>query len=144
MPVWSVGLRRCPMRRVTVAVCALVLPAALFAQSKDRRPGAGLTNDEIERYIRAIMTAKNPSGGDGLGAADSYRAMFTALGPEWVRALQAHANDAIAVQAAWEDVAADRRSREWFIGFLEGRTRLEPPDWWSAMFVHGLPVRRGK
>jgi len=129
---------------IRTLVVGLSLPAMLSAQSKDPRRGLGLTTDELERQIRLIMAAKDPINGNGLGAADGYRALFKALGADEVRELQFDKNDAVAVWAAWEQVAAGRRSREWFVGFLQGRTRFETPDWWSAMLVHGLPRRWGR
>jgi hypothetical protein len=126
-----------------VLLLALSLPATLLAQSKGPRPGTGLTTDEIERQIRMITEAKDPTNGNGRGAANGYGALFRGLGAEEVRELQSHKNDAIAVWAAWEQVAAGRHSREWFVGFLQGRTRFEAPEWWSAMFVNGLPRPSG-
>jgi len=100
-----------------------------------------LSAEEIERQIREIVSAKSPTDGRRNGAADGYYALFKAIGEDGIRKLQSHVNDAVAVQAAWEGTGASPRDRKWFVGFLEGRARVQAPDWWAAMFVHGLPHR---
>jgi hypothetical protein len=73
----------------------------------------------------------------------AYRELFQSVGPQGLTALTGHRDDSIAVQAAWEEVrltvplepeapaSLDRRKLESFLGLLEARTRVPPPQWWA-------------
>jgi hypothetical protein len=63
------------------------------------------------------------------------------------QSLRHHPDLGISLRAAWERVlitipeepqhrklTVDRELLRWFVGFLEGRLNIEPPDWW----IHGL------
>jgi hypothetical protein len=90
--------------------------------------------------VQKILKAKN------LGEAeDHYKALFVYCGPAGLPPLRESANDGIALQAAWQEVAlsthtskAGHPNREklvWFLGFLEGRIRIRPPDWWRQALL---------
>jgi hypothetical protein len=68
--------------------------------------------------------------------------LLETVGPD-VRHFSNHEHDGIAIQAAWEEVTRTRQATEpdrkwrpdkhklsWFVGYLEGRTRISAPDWW--------------
>lgn len=70
--------------------------------------------------------------------------------------LLTHPNDGIAIQAAWQEVVVtipekegdqafrpDRENLNWFLGFLEGRARIEPPKWWARSLLDCHANRRG-
>src|SRR5262249_25475939 len=73
--------------------------------------------------------------------------LFKAAGVTGLPALKRHRNDSIAIQAAWEEVTLtvpemperavrlDGQKLRWFLGFLEGRTRIQAPDWWVEMLM---------
>jgi hypothetical protein len=69
--------------------------------------------------------------------------------------LQTHADDSIALQSAWREVALtvpedeprasvrpDREKLLWFLGFLEGRARVRAPQWWADSLLDSRANRR--
>src|SRR5438874_2415263 len=104
------------MCRTLFLVVSLSLPAGVHAQPKDTDVQKR-ASELIELKIRAILTAKNPTDGRGLGAADIYAELFKSIGKDGIRKLKSHANDGVAVQAAWEETSSGSRERKWFVGF---------------------------
>lgn len=64
-------------------------------------------------------------------------------------------DDSAALRAAWDSVAEtvpikqgaaqyqpDAQSLAWFLGFVEGRTRVAPPNWWSKAVKGAQAGRR--
>ena len=103
------------------------------------------------KVIRSVLTAKDSSR-----AADAYQLLFRDVGTDQLARLQSHASDSIAMQAAWMQVELtvppewtgnavrpDRDKLAWFLGFLEGRARVQPPKWWSEAFLDARANRRG-
>jgi hypothetical protein len=101
--------------------------------------------------IKIILAAKDPSA-----ASKGYAPLLKRLANEDLPRLQSHASDTISIQAAWmhseltvpvkEPVRAvrpDRESLAWFIGFVEGRTRVHPPKWWAEAILDARANRRG-
>jgi len=84
-----------------------------------------------------------------------YRLLFATAGVNGLARLQAHHDDSIAVQSAWEAVTLTEPVKDgdtvyrpntqklnWFLGFLEGRARLSPPDWWREAVLDARANRR--
>jgi hypothetical protein len=77
--------------------------------------------------------------------AKRYETLFARLRSGEVSRLKQQANDGIALRAAWEVVLRrlpkpeeeeswvlpDDRSLSRFMGFVEGRLHVNPPDWWQ-------------
>src|SRR5260370_27643577 len=105
--------------------------------------------DDSATIVQRIQNAlvKNDSPRDGpphSTASEGLAALFKKVGPAGIPALQAHSEDSIALQAAWQDVVVtvlETESRSavrpghdklaWFLGFLEGRARMRAPKWWA-------------
>jgi hypothetical protein len=78
------------------------------------------------------------------------------VGNDGLSRLQAHSSDTIAIQAAWMQVELtvpaekpvgavrpDREKLAWFLGFLEGRARINLPKWWATAILDARANRRG-
>lgn len=105
---------------------------------------------EKKKEIRAILIAKTPHD-----AVSAYSTLFKEATTEEVRRLQANPSDTIAVQAAWQQIElaipekppqvvrpdSDKLAR--FLGYLEGRARLQAPQWWAAAILDARANRRG-
>jgi hypothetical protein len=100
--------------------------------------------------IRGITTTDDPDA-----AHAAYRILFKKVGDEGLQALLTHKSDMIAIRAAWEQVnrtvpesepieqtRPDRHRLDWFVGFLEGRVRVKPPDWWLDAMLESKANRR--
>jgi hypothetical protein len=125
---------------------SLIFPQTCLAS--DDPKSVSLPGD-VEKEIGDILTAMSAhQGTDGYQVAKAYRTLFKKVGPDGIRELQAHSNDAIAIQAAWQQVALtipEKEPREnvrpdadklyWFLGFLEGRARAKAPKWWSQALL---------
>jgi hypothetical protein len=119
-------------------------------QSQDRTPNRAASATAEEKQVQAIRVAKRPSH-----AAKGYSALFKAATAADLRRLQMNASDTIAIQAAWEEVertiptnpeqvvrpARDKLAR--FLGFLEGRARVQAPSWWEDALLDARANRRG-
>lgn len=136
-------------RTVLLALLSMASPLSVHGQTNvpSKEPVANAY--DVEERIRIVLTAKAPqSSGDKIGAADAYRSLFKLVGTAGLRNLEVHSDDGIAVQAAWQQVklglrqkknpegtALDKGKLARFIGFLEGRMRLEAPNWWSELLL---------
>jgi hypothetical protein len=72
------------------------------------------------------------------------------------RSVRHHTDLGVSLRAAWEEVLitipeqpppggtfkVDRGRLQWFAGFLEGRLRTKPPDWWSHGLLRAEAIRR--
>lgn len=141
------------MQRLSLILAVLILFTGLVAWPgvpQDRaRQEAGSVTEEVEQ-IEAILAAKDPSD-----AATRYGPLFKSAKVDGLRRLQMIANDTIAIQAAWEEVELtvpdkpDRKVRPdhaklaRFLGFLEGRARVQAPDWWAESLLDARANRRG-
>ena len=139
--------------------CALLFLATVFlstsapAQQESvaggtAQGGAGATANE--KLVKGVFAATDPAE-----ATVAYHRLFTQIGFDGVRGLQTSPNDSIAIQAAWEEVALtvpekegknqyrpDRHKLDWFLGFLEGRARVQAPEWWrESLFNAGANHR---
>jgi hypothetical protein len=96
--------------------------------------------ERIKEMVQRVLKAKN------LGEAeDYYEALFLYSGPAGLPLLRECPHDGVAIQAAWQEVAlgthtgeAGKLKREkviWFLGFLEGRIRIRPPNWWREALL---------
>jgi hypothetical protein len=88
-------------------------------------------------------------------AEESYRALFAACGQSELSALRRSEDDSIAIQAAWREIALtipeengpqvyrpDKDKLRWFLGFLEGRGRIDSPKWWAEIVADMRAHRR--
>jgi hypothetical protein len=79
---------------------------------------------------------------------ERYRDLFNAVNPGDLGALQGHQDDTVAVRAAWQSVVLTvpvkgsanslrpaRGRLNWFLGFLEGRLRVQMPTWWTEALL---------
>jgi hypothetical protein len=85
----------------------------------------------------------------------AYRLLFARVGVRGLPRLQTIHNDSIALQSAWEAVALtvpveqgktvyqpDSQELNWFLGFLQARTKVSPPDWWRQVVLRARANRR--
>ena len=106
-----------------------------------------------EALVRAILAANRPPW----EAPDDYHQLVNTVGLAGVRRLQTYPNDTVAIRAAWEEVALtvpekedeqarayrpDRQKLDWFLGFLEGRGRVQSPKWWADVLLNAVANRR--
>jgi hypothetical protein len=76
----------------------------------------------------------------------SYKLLFRDAKADLIRALKNHANDGLALRAAWEDVRLTvpveepkhavrpgARQLQRFLGVVEGRLKITLPSWWEAV-----------
>jgi hypothetical protein len=107
--------------------------------------------DPLEAKIQEVLNAP-----DLIHARLAFRSLFEAAGDSGLARLKTHANDSIAIQAAWREVlltVPEKKGNEvyrpaqhrlnWFIGFLEGRARLKLPAWWQEAVLDAEAHRRG-
>jgi hypothetical protein len=113
-------------------------------------PSKSASAAEEEKRVQAILAADSPDV-----ALRGYTALFRSTKAERLRHLQMTASDTIAVQAAWEEiertipenpdrvVRPDRDKLARFIGFLEGRGRVQVPEWWADAVLDARANCRG-
>jgi hypothetical protein len=118
---------------------------------QDRTPQPNPSATGEDKQVRTILAAE-----DWSGATSGYRALFKATSAEGLRRLQMNASDTIALQAAWEQVERtmpakpdraarpDREKLAWFLGFLEGRVRVQTPQWWADVVLDSHANSQGK
>jgi hypothetical protein len=110
----------------------------------------GSAAEDVKTLVQQIVTLQDP-----YRASERYRALFQKAGDGGIRTLELHPRDGVAIQAAWEEVRLtiaekgvesavrpDRHKLDWFLGFLEGRARLNPPKWWSEVVLDCRANRR--
>ena len=136
----------------------LCLATTLFAEQKLpalRAPLADNVVDLAAQVKDALPWKHHPwDTRGGPSVSDAYAALFKKAGDAGLSALQTGQNDSIAVQAAWREVALtvpeeepaarirpDQKKLDWFLGFLEGRTRVKAPAWWAES-VHNADANR--
>jgi hypothetical protein len=123
------------MKRFSCALSALLV----LLVPNDASPEDAV-RQVIEEKIDAVLRADEPAK-----AAEHYHDLFVASGAKGLSELKQSPHDSIAIQAAWQEVALtvpesvdegnpvfrpDRGKLNWFLGFLEGRTRIRVPKWW--------------
>jgi len=129
-----------------VGVC---FSTSLISSSSGRAQGGGLPAAD-EKLIQEILACDDP-----LKTSEAYRQLFNNVGAAGIQRLQTDPNDSIAIQAAWEAVALtvpkedgerafrpDRHKLDWFLGFLEGRARVQTPKWWADVLLNAVANRR--
>lgn len=101
--------------------------------------GAEDDQDEIGLPPAAVKTAAALVHCSGPADAKRLTAeLFSTPNAELLGQLKSHANDGIALAAAWEEAKIGSKSRRRnaqaiarFIGFAEGRLKTRVPDWWE-------------
>ena len=124
---------------VTVQFSTSVLAEqqTLPGNQSDGGPHANL--EQIVQATRAVVDLSDPTWHHR-----RYHTLFNNVNPDELGPLQTHREDSIAVRAAWQTVVfsapdngsegeqrPDRRRLDWFLGFLQGRLRIQTPSWWS-------------
>lgn len=84
-----------------------------------------------------------------------YRSLFAKAGIDGLSRFQSLDDDSIAIQAAWETVRLtvpvengkevyrpDHDKLVWFLGFVHGRIRCMPPEWWREAILDSRANRR--
>jgi hypothetical protein len=134
-----------PIRIVAVGLFFATVMAITPSHLSGQEPQHDGLNSEAEKQIQAILSSKYPYKSQlGPGAAEGYVTLFSIVGAKGLPKLTSHSNDGVALQAAWEEVAItvpekegtgvyrpDRHKLDWFLGFLEGRLRVQAPRWWA-------------
>jgi hypothetical protein len=143
------------MRCTAFVFLGLCLSLSLQAQPKPSAVRASAADDSaaIAEQIKAsLATEERWSAPLARNLSEQYARLFDSVGAGGIRELQSHRCDSIALQAAWQEVLLtvseneaektwrpDRPKLDWFLGFLEGRARVQAPKWWAEMLVdlHG-------
>lgn len=133
---------------VGVQFCTSLLGEEQTPHSNQRGPGATL--EQIIQATRAVMDLSDPTW-----QPERYRTLFNNVNRGDLGAFQTHQEDTIAVRAAWQVVvfsvpdkgSADslrpgRRQLDWFLGFMEGRLRVQVPPWWAEALLDSRADRR--
>jgi hypothetical protein len=141
------------MQRLPSILAGAVLLAGLLswpAFPEGGAPQRSAAPTEEEKQVKAILAAKDPSD-----AETGYHALFKSATTSGLRRLQTNPSDTIAIQAAWQEVELtvperpervvrpDRDKLSWFLGFLEGRGRVQAPQWWAEAVLDARANRRG-
>src|SRR5438552_7670893 len=121
--------------RLMVKACLLVVLSliATLAPALLARMVAGEPDSEIKKMVLDVLNQQEARLAD-----KRYRVLFDAVGIEALRQLKADPHDTIALQAAWEQVQrsfpenesptpVQAAKIERFLGFLEGRGRVQIP-----------------
>lgn len=139
-------------RPALVSMSAIVFTAFLDRPGvpQGRPPQRAASSAQEEKLVKEILAANDPSS-----AATEFGALFKWAGADGLRRLMMNSSDTIAVQAAWEEVELtvpekpertvrpDRDKLAKFLGFLEGRARVQAPPWWSEAVLDARANRRG-
>ena len=113
----------------------LYLSSLFVANIEARSARAQKEPDQRERLLATILDGQDPYQ---VGVA--YRSLFQLVGTKGIEDLVEHKNPGIAIQAAWE-LCRERAGKDprgnvqRFLGFVEGRTRLELPLRWEVAIV---------
>lgn len=110
----------------------------------------GYDDHKINELVKKLGELEDP-----YRSAQAYRSLFATAGADALSRLQIVDDDSIAIQSAWEAVALtvpvkngdsfyrpDAQKLNWFLGFLQGRTRVSPPDWWREVVLDARANRR--
>ena len=142
------------MRYLVLLLTSVLFSTSLYAQhesvaSNAHRGNSRQTGDQ--KLIEQILSTKNPAE-----TPAALSELFKRVGIDSLRKLQTSQDDTIALQAAWEEVARtvpeevgkrgpfrpDRHKLDWFLGFLEGRTHSQAPEWWTRVLLDATANRR--
>src|SRR5579863_3779443 len=136
------------MRRHTWPIVGIFICVELLIHQKSHSDEPNVKEGAlapVEEQINEVLTASSPYD---LAPASGrrFRKLFEAVGDEGLVRLQNHAHNTIAIQTAWQRVVGgvpeeeqedaarlDRDKLNWFVGFLEGRACVKPPEWWVTM-----------
>ena len=126
---------------LTICLAASVATFAATAVGDD---------DKINEYVAQLRDAEHASQRVPLCLS-----LFAITSPDDLSHLLTVDDASIAVQSAWETVKLtvpedegdrtynpDRRRLNWFLGFLQGRARIKPPDWWRDAVLKSKAYRR--
>ncbi len=118
--------------------------------SQNQVPPKTATGDGEEKQAQAVIAATTP-----YEAVAAYGKLFKSATTEKLRRLQMNAADSVAIQAAWGEIELsiperpertirpDRDKLARFLGFLEGRARVQAPQWWTDAILDARANCRG-
>jgi hypothetical protein len=144
------------MQRLATFSTGIVLLAGAFGYS------AGLQNSRSDRpdadveRVLALDLSLEIMGPSGAGHyADRYQSAFKGVSADGIARLKVHADDGVSIRAAWETVVRtipekiatgetrpDRDKLNWFLGFIEGRLRVQVPEAWAADLLNCHAIDR--
>ena len=143
------------MQRLSFVFVLFIFMAILAVGQRSMAAEASPPPADPVKQIEQLLAAKEPYELVFGRNAGNYTGLFQAVGTDGRRRLLTHANDSIAIQAAWGEVAItvpekegdhafrpDREKLNWFLGFLEGRARIQPPQWWTRSLLDCRANRR--
>jgi hypothetical protein len=104
----------------------------------------------IQQQIQSVISAKNASE-----AAKRYEALFQGRDSKEIHGLICNDHTGIALRAAWEEIRRTLPETEeqhavhldpyrinYFLGLVEGRLRVDMPDWWRESLLSAKAYRR--
>jgi hypothetical protein len=113
----------------------------------------GLEESKTRAEVLAKMVQDVVAAKDKRQAQQRYRALFDRCGAAGLPALRLSPRTGVALQAAYEEVLlttdggqkvrASKPNLVWFLGFLEGRARVEAPQWWKHALAHSERTSEG-
>src|SRR5262245_37226885 len=106
---------------------------------------------KIKQIVKQLAEVKYP-----YDYPKVYRLLFATAGVDGLSRLQVDRDDSIALQSAWEAVTLtvpvkdgggtvyrpDTQKLIWFLGFIQGRARVSPPEWWREAVLDARANRR--
>ena len=126
---------------LVIPICILVAPVLGQAQHSSVKD-----KDDIEKFFQSKDASEN---------LYLFHDFIRRWGSERLRSLKNDADLSVALRAAWEEICftlpeegqvgaltVDSRKLHWFVGFTEGRLKLELPKWWVNAFVRAEAFRR--
>lgn len=139
------------MARYILAIgCVGILIGSLSSSVPVTNLRYGSTTENEDQLALEVIQADSPRD-----AARSYRNLFDTVGDDSIPNLQQHPYDSLAIQAAWEGVELTlptksdaplrpcRTTIGRFLGFLEGRSRVNAPQWWVDAVLDVRANHRG-
>ncbi len=128
------SLVRCKMKMTAILITCLTAGLANACGDDNHRI------NEVVKQLRGLEDVHKSKG--------AYRLLFATAGVDGLSRLQTVDDDSIAIQSAWETVTLtvpvekgdrfyrpDTQKLSWFLGFLQGRARVSPPDWWRESLL---------
>ena len=135
------SLVRCKMKITAILIACLTASLANACGDDNHK------TDEVVRRLGGLEDLHE--------SKEAYRLLFATAGVDGLSRLQTVHDDSIAIQSAWEEVTLtvpvkdgdrayrpDTQKLSWFLGFLQGRARVSPPDWWRESLLDARANRR--
>jgi len=144
----TLNINHSPFRPISFFILATLTTLCTIPFGNGQDKGV---SDKPQKDIDKVVHAEGP-----FQARYAFRQSIRTLGSARFRHLRYHALDTVALRAAWEEtlgtipdeehanapVKVDRERLQWFVGFLEGRLKTRPPDWWLQGFLRAEAIHR--